>query len=278
MKICFIELMPFPYKIGGGTTHLINLGKALAELGHEVHVISSRPGKDYPLVKNAPRKVILHNVGIPHKKFEKGTFSYYLYRMFFETSFVLSAIKELKKINPDIIDCQSSITTALPASLSKYPFVITCHGIHEHGFGKLYSSKGNKFTAKFLNKIYLAISKYNVKKTIKLISQGRATLDYYLNLAGDSSKGVLVQNLVDTEFWKYSTNKQDNLIATVARLTKQKALDKLILAMKLLPNYRLKIAGEGELEKELKSIAGKNVEFLGYQNPNDCLKLYSKAR
>ena len=48
--------------------------------------------------------------------------------------------------------------------------------------------------------------------------------------------------------------------------------------MKLLPNYRLKIAGEGELEKELKSIAGKNVEFLGYQNPNDCLKLYSKAR
>jgi len=278
MKICLIELMPFPYTIGGGTTHLINLGKALSNLGNEVHIISSRPADDYKKVKNIPKELKIHNVGIKHKKFGGGI-SYYFYRIFFEASFVLSARKKINEIKPDAIDCQSAITTALPAALSKYPFVITAHGIHSEGFEKLYMAKGKKFAAKFLNKIYHLISRFNAKRAKKIISQGRETLDFYTKLAdGDDSKGVIIPNLVDIDYWKFTKNKDKKLIVTAARFTKQKALDKLIVAMKSLNDFKLLLIGGGELEKQLKSIAGKNVRFLGFQPIEVCLKKYEKAR
>lgn len=278
MKIALIELMPFPYTVGGGTTHLMNLGKALVKLGNEVHIISSKPAENYGYLKNCPKELIVHNVGMKHKKFDGSGRGYYLYRLLFEISFILSAMKKIKEIKPDIIDCQSAITTALPASFSGYPFVITCHGIHSQGFEKLYESKGKGFAAKSLNKIYSAIAKYNVKRAKKIISQGNTTLDYYLNLAGDKKKGLLVPNLVDTDYWAFTDNKKEKLIVTVARLTKQKALDKLVIAMKDLKNFDLMIAGDGEMEKELKSLAGKNVKFLGYQTQDQCKQLYKKAR
>ncbi len=277
MKICLIELMPFPYVIGGGTTHLMNLGKSLAELGHEVHILSSKPSKNYEKISHCPKNIILHNVGIKHKKFEGGIIQYF-YRFLFELTFVLASLRKLKQINPEIIDCQSPITTALPASLSKKNFTITCHGIHSQGFEKLYLSKKQKFAAVSLNSLYKIIAKYNVKKAKRLISQGEETLNYYLALAGDKSKGVLVNNMVDTDFWQTSHKKEKKLIVTAARFTKQKSLDRLIRALNKLKDYRLFLIGNGELEKELKNLAKKNTCFLGYLNPQQTLNFYKKAR
>jgi glycosyltransferase involved in cell wall biosynthesis len=277
MKICLIELMPFPYTKGGGTTHIKNLGKSLVESGHEVYVVSSKPSKEYEKIEYDNR-INVYNIGITHKMFKGGIF-YYFYRLIFELIFVLSAIKTLNKIKPDVIDCQSPITTSLPASFSKFPFVITCHGIHQEGFEKLYSAKKESFVSKYLNKIYIEIAKFNIKRAKKIISQGDKTLNFYSELVNDKTKRVLVNNLVDIEFWQPSNNKKDDkLIISVARFTKQKALDKLILAMRELKDYNLIIVGEGELEQELKSIAGKNVKFVGFKNPIECLEYYRKAR
>ena len=276
MKICIIELMPFPYTLGGGTTHIINLGKSLSELGNEVHVISSRPSKEYEIMEY-PKCIKLHNIGMRHKRFKSGFF-YYIYRLMFELSFVLGAKRALKKIKPDVIDCQSPITTALPASLSDFPFVITCHGIHSLGFGKLYHAKRKSFVSNYMNKIYKIISKYNIKKTKRIISQGEDTLKHYSKLANDKNKGSVVENMVDTEFWKFSRKKDNKLIVSVARFTKQKSLDKLILAMKLLKDYKLLLVGGGELDKKLRKIAPENVKFLGILDPRAVKKKYSKAR
>lgn len=276
MKICLIELMPFPYTVGGGTTHIMNLGNALGNLGHEVHVISSRPAKEYKILEY-PDNLKLYNVGMRHKKFTGGI-NYYAYRLMFELSFVLGAKRVIDKIKPDVIDCQSSITTALPAALSKYPFVITCHGIHSLGFGKLYNAKKQSFVSKYVNKVYEMISKYNVRKAKKLLSQGEGTLKHYCELAGDKKKGRVVPNMVDTDFWEPSGKRNDKIIVTAARFTKQKSLDKLILAMKLLKGYKLRLIGGGDMDKELREMAPKNVEFLGVMDLKGIRREYLKAR
>lgn len=273
MKICLIELMPFPYTVGGGTTHLINLSESFCALGHDVHIISSKPAKEYKLVKKISKKIKVHNVGIRHKRF-KGNLFYYFYRMLFEFMFVLSALIKIRKIKPDIIDCQSAITTALPASLSGFPFVITCHGIHSEGFEKLYRSKAKMTVAGLFNKIYYFIAKFNSKRALRLISQGKTTLDFYGKLAGNSLKTTVIPNLVDINFWNLSGRRVNKNFVVVARLTKQKSIDKIILAMKDLDKCNLFIIGDGEQESYLKSIAGKNVSFLGYKTPAECKEIY----
>lgn len=275
MKICFLELMPFPSTAGGGTTHIINLGSALAELGNEVHVISSKPGADLKSTGKI-KNIKVHQVGIRHKKFEGGWF-YYLYRLFFEIFFVFSALKKIREIKPDIIDCQSPITTSLPASLSSYPFIITCHGIHSLGFEKLYQKKGYKFLSLIPNKIYQAISYYNIRRAKKFVVQGKETLDFYSRLEKDKDKGRTIQNPLNINFWKYSNIKKGKTIFTVARFTEQKALDKLIIAMRELPEFQLNLAGYGELENYLKSIAGKNVNIMGFKKPEEAVKIYAHS-
>ncbi len=60
------------------------------------------------------------------------------------------------------------------------------------------------------------------------------------------------------------------LVGTVARLSGQKRLDRLIRAVALLPDLHCAIAGSGELEAELKALAERlriheRVHFLGYR-------------
>jgi glycosyltransferase involved in cell wall biosynthesis len=238
MKICFLELMPIPYKIGGGTTHILTLADQYVKKGHETHIISSKPAKEYTQLKYN-KKIKIHNVGMRHRKFKKSIF-YYLYRAFFELSFVFQATRLLRKIKPDIIDCQSPITTALPASFNRFPFVISCHGVHTKGFSKLYEMKKASFVSKFLISPYRWFEKYNIKRARELISQGHETLDHYTSLPGVKAKGKIIQNLVDSEFWKPKGKRKDNYIVVVARFSKQKALDKLVLAMKKLPDFKLR--------------------------------------
>ena len=73
------------------------------------------------------------------------------------------------------------------------------------------------------------------------------------------------------------------VIGTVARLAEQKRLDRLLNAVVLLPDVHCVIAGQGELEAELRSLAGSlgitgRVHFLGFRSdvPNvlDALDLF----
>lgn len=272
--------MPFPQTIGGGTTHIVNLGKALVNLGNEVHIISSRAekGKENQNARKFPKGLYIHQIGMIHKKFEGSGKFYYLYRIFFELAFLFGAWKKIKEIKPDVIDTQAPITTSLPASLSGVPFVMTCHGIHSYGFGKFYKMKGKKLVGGLGNKIYYTMAKFNSKRARKIISQGDETVDFYVKLAGDKKKKVIIPNLVDTEFWEFSNDKDNKRIATAARFSKQKALDKLVTAMKSLSDYELHLIGGGDMEEVIKKIAGKNVKLFGFQPPEFCKKEYKKAR
>lgn len=62
-------------------------------------------------------------------------------------------------------------------------------------------------------------------------------------------------------------------IVTCANLIKRKNIDKLILAVNELPEMNLKVIGEGKELKYLKSIAKKNVEFVGRKQNSEVLDI-----
>lgn len=284
MKIAIVELMPYQYTLGGGTTHITNLAKALIQEGHGVHVITSK--KNYIPVISPPDKIIIHNIGLPHKKFGdlKGILKIYdyFYRFLFEAFFVISSLKKIRQIKPDIIDSQSMALSALPAALSNYPFIITAHGIFYLGIKELYKRKNMNLVSKHISKFYTLIEKYNLKKAKIIVSQAEETLNYYKNIAYKKKYKPLFKilpNPLDTEKFKPGNTKIKNQLICIARFTKQKGLDKLLMAMKYLPDYNLLLIGDGELRPELEALSKnlKNVKLLGILSPEKYIPLVQES-
>ena len=75
----------------------------------------------------------------------------------------------------------------------------------------------------------------------------------------------------------YYCTKKEDYVLFVGRLAKQKGIEYLIEAAKELPDINIKLAGAGELEIYLKSIAPPNVEFLGHKTGKPLYDLYAKA-
>ncbi|WP_252221713.1 MULTISPECIES: glycosyltransferase [unclassified Clostridium] len=68
---------------------------------------------------------------------------------------------------------------------------------------------------------------------------------------------------------------------TVSRLDNAKRIDLIIESMKYVkPNIKLKIAGTGPMEKELKKLASNDerIEFIGFVNDEELIKFYSNSK
>jgi glycosyltransferase involved in cell wall biosynthesis len=283
MKIGFIELQPIPSTIGGGSTHLVELGKALIRKGHTPVVITTMPND---AGYDAPKEffyegIFFIRVGMKHKKMEdfKGGWKkllYYIWRPFFEMSFVLGTRKVLRREYFDVIDAQSPISTSLPCSIWGYGYFITCHGIHNEGFKNLYKAKGNWFVSKIGGFVYSILEKYNIKRCKKVICLGKETYDCY----SKSKDSVIIPNGVDAEKFKFNPENRKKILLSVGRLTEQKAIDKLVLAMNKLPDYKLVIIGGGDMEVKIKQMCleRKNCELLGFKNHEEIIKHMQKAR
>ena len=79
------------------------------------------------------------------------------------------------------------------------------------------------------------------------------------------------------DFEKYKSGKKEPFVLFVGRLAKQKGLEYLMEAARSLPEIKFLIAGSGEEEKYLKSIAPSNVKFLGFVSGKKLADLYSRA-
>ena len=278
MRICLLELMPFPYTVGGGTTILIELSRALVEKGHEVHVISGKPGNNQPKLK-IDKRVNIHNVGTPHRIFDnKGILSLpakLIHRLIFEVSYIFGTRRVLKEINPDVCNPQSLITTSLPCSLFGYKFVATLQGPYLKGFRKLWKKRGSKM-AILGSYVYEIIEGFNARMASKIIGTGKETCEYYSRY--NSCK--VIPNGVDIDEFSIKNSKRHKKIVSIGRLTEQKAVDKLILAMDDLKDYNLVVGGLGPLEPRIKKMCKerKNCKFIGYQSHDKLPGLLNKVR
>jgi len=79
---------------------------------------------------------------------------------------------------------------------------------------------------------------------------------------------------VEVENFEVST-KKENFYLTVSRLIPYKRVDLIVQAFFQMPDKKLVVIGDGPELKKIKSLAGKNVELLGYQS-HEVVKDYLK--
>jgi len=82
---------------------------------------------------------------------------------------------------------------------------------------------------------------------------------------------------VDVEFFGLEERKEGYYIAA-SRFVSYKKMDLIIDAFSSMPKKRLVVVGEGPEEKRLKKMAGKNVEFLGFQEDRMLRGLLQRAK
>ncbi|KKU04125.1 MAG: Glycosyl transferase group 1 [Candidatus Woesebacteria bacterium GW2011_GWC2_47_16] len=104
------------------------------------------------------------------------------------------------------------------------------------------------------------------------------TQKYYLkNSSLPPEKTLPIPNFVD-EKTSFPKNYESPFFLYVGGLRKEKGIDKLVSLFNDLPNQKLLVIGEGELEKELRKIRkGKNILFLGRRKRTEILKNMAKA-
>lgn len=72
--------------------------------------------------------------------------------------------------------------------------------------------------------------------------------------------------------------RRDDYYCFIGRLSREKGAKTLIEAANALPQHKLVVIGGGPLENELKSMAGKHIEFVGFKQWSEIKQLVSKAR
>jgi glycosyltransferase involved in cell wall biosynthesis len=93
----------------------------------------------------------------------------------------------------------------------------------------------------------------------------------------DEKKLKVLCNFIDTEKCKNNLYEKRDYYCYIGRLSNEKGIKTLIEAAKQLP-LKLVVIGGGPLEKELKAKSYENVEFVGFKQWNDIIKLVGNAR
>lgn len=278
-------MMPYPFTIGGGTSHLKDLSRALIEEGHEVHIISAKPERDnLELLRD--ERAIIHNVGMRHKKFSGKLWKLpweVMRRILFEKIFMLSSYSLVRKLEPDIVHCQTALTEAFPFALMGKPFIITEHGVHTRGMEKLYEKRKNPISGLGIA-IYKALEKFNSRRAGKIICINEEAKEYYEELSGKRCEvignGLFLEN-------KKTKPRKNKIYFILSRLSEEKGIDYLLDALKIIDSKDKKIefwiAGEGDknyvknLERKASNLRNIKVKFLGAVAGKDKEKLLSEC-
>ncbi|MDO4160548.1 MAG: glycosyltransferase [Prevotellaceae bacterium] len=93
----------------------------------------------------------------------------------------------------------------------------------------------------------------------------------------DASKMVTLCNFINIEKCKRDSYDKEDYYCFIGRLSHEKGARTLIEAANRLP-YKIKIIGGGPLMDELKGIANKNIEFVGFKQWNEIKELVGNAR
>lgn len=158
------------------------------------------------------------------------------------------------------------------------PYIVSLRGSDVPGFNKRFSLQ-YLFLAPLFKRIWNGAE--------AVIANSRELKALALNTAPELSVGVIYNGIDTDEFAPLDRSNRSGLtVLCVARLIQRKGIDHLIRAfpavVKAAPNARLVIAGEGNMEAELKGLASElgiadRIVFRGYVRHDDLPELYRDA-
>lgn len=257
----------FPPSPGGQERHVLELARGLAQLGHEITVITSDhmdPGKWDGLGPG------VRIIGLPMVLV--GT-----------DALTLGVPRALDEVGPDLIHIHSPLTfisTQTSAVSGKVPLVITYHGDYHKS-----SLLGN--TVKFFrNRFQLPYVLRNARTVVALSRSDRRLLCGY---GVDPEKIEIVNPGLDTDKFECELPPgafKGRRILYVGRIVYEKGIRELITSFAALceqeEGVELQVAGDGEALDDMKALAGElgieqRVTFLGWVEHEEMVDLYKRA-
>ncbi|MFC1508176.1 glycosyltransferase family 4 protein [Candidatus Omnitrophota bacterium] len=252
-----ILLLTTHLNIGGISTYVVSLAKALKTKGHEIFVASSGGILVPELVAS----------GVSHIKIDirtKSELSPKVIKAIFEIH------KITKRLNIDIIHAQTRVTQVIgffASKLSGKGNVTTCHGFFRRNIGRMVlPSWGDRVIAISEAVRGHLIKDFHVKEDkISLVYNGIDVKRFLKDYSGKEK-----DELKD----RFGIRKDHSIIGTVARFTPDKGQDILLYALceilKEKPNVQLVFVGEGRERAHIIDLAQrldivKNVIFVRSQ-------------
>lgn len=107
------------------------------------------------------------------------------------------------------------------------------------------------------------------------VANSRYTADRISKLYGRTAD--VIYPPVEVEKFEVA-NEKENYYVTVARLVPFKRIDLIVAAFNKMPNRQLIILGDGPDMKALRTMAGNNIEFLGFQTHDSVARYVKRAR
>ena len=270
--------------IDGVVTSIINFSSELKKRGHKVYIFTSGTNSTKCNHKN---KNIIVSKSIAFKNYPQYNIALFPF---------LSSIK-LRKIKPDIIHLQTpfgmGLSGLLSSKFSRIPSVSTFHTMfNDKTIINEYVSK-NKYIKTLLLKSSWQYIKFFYNNTNSIIVPSIA-IKQILEKHGIKNNINIIPNGLNTQYFNPRINgsktrkalggsKNDKLVIYVGRLSREKKLETLIKASRLLSkNIKFIIIGDGPAFGYYKNLALKsNVQdrfkFLGFIDHKDLGKYYSAS-
>lgn len=268
MKVGIISRTIPPFDRGGIQTHVLELSKALADEGIEVHLFII--GDELKT-----KKIHVHPVKfIPLPRLTIGQY----------ISFSINAVRILKRFSLDLIHGHSMYSFGY-AMMKRAPYVITLHGtqLNEFCIGIKSGFNFNHAVTDLGSVLMELCSARRADKVIVVSEENRR--DVIAQYKIEDEKIRVIPNGVHTsDFQQSSCDARDILF--VGRLHERKGIALLLKAFvdvhREVRDARLIIVGSGEEEKRLKVLAkrlgiDKATEFKGFVSDQELKALYSTA-
>jgi glycogen synthase len=269
-----------PRIIGGLSRHVDGLSKALANMGHEVHVVTL----DFPETpyEEEHGSLYIHRVGV-----DIPTPTFHTWVLLFNHFFEKRTGQLAKKYGaPDIVHTHDWLTVSggvAAKHLLRVPLVMTFHSTEASRSSNSPSPEsamveGLEWWGSFEAARVIAVSAWMKSEVVPMFQ----IPTYKVAEIPNAVDPLKFEGPIDTqairERWKVKEG--ERLITAVGRFTSQKGFDDLIRAYpairRAIPASRLLLMGDGYMRGELESLAEReqvreNTTFTGFVSDSDLI-------
>ncbi|MFA5029266.1 MAG: glycosyltransferase family 4 protein [Patescibacteria group bacterium] len=288
MKI--LQVNKFLYPRGGAEAYLFNLSRLLTGHGHEIIYFSQKNPKN---INSGQEKYFLTD-------WELGRFSLRsamkIPRMFWSLSARRKISRLIKADRPQIVHLHNIYHQLSPSILpvlkqAGLPIVMT---VHDFKLVKPdYTLRADNKPTKHKNSSLIAwILKleFNFHKLLKIyqnnidlfIAPSQFVKDQLLKANFKKEKIQILPHFIDLKSYPAQPLPAEDYLLFFGRLDESKGVDLLIRALKEIPDIKLKIAGGGPQEDELKALAAESglagrIQFVGRKTGTELTKLIARS-